>query len=78
MRRREFIKMIAGSAVAWPLVARAQQPGKVPRIGYLAPAGMQPRDEAFRQRLQELGYVEAKAAVFRRCMFFESMLRPVG
>jgi putative tryptophan/tyrosine transport system substrate-binding protein len=60
MRRRDFIKAIAGSAGAWPLAAGAQQPGKVARIGYLAPAGAGPRDEAFRQRLQELGYVEGK------------------
>jgi putative tryptophan/tyrosine transport system substrate-binding protein len=58
MRRRDFIRAIGGAAAAWPLAARAQQSGKVPRIGYLSPSAMQPRDEAFRQRLQELGYVE--------------------
>jgi putative ABC transport system substrate-binding protein len=61
MRRRDFIKAIAGSAGAWPLAAGAQQSGKVPRIGYLSPAGAMPRDEAFRQRLQELGYVDGKS-----------------
>jgi putative ABC transport system substrate-binding protein len=60
MRRREFIKVIAGSAAAWPLAAGAQQSGKVPRIGYLSPAGAMPRDEAFRHRLQELGYIDGK------------------
>src|SRR5262245_14222076 len=57
MRRREFIAGLGGVA-AMPLGARAQQSGKVARIGYLSPSARQPRDVAFRQRLQELGYVE--------------------
>jgi ABC-type uncharacterized transport system substrate-binding protein len=44
----------------------AQQSEKIPRIGYLSPAGVQPRDEAFRQRLQELGYVEGKTIIVER------------
>ena len=61
MRRREFI-MLVGSAVAWPLVARAQQPG-LPVIGFLSgdsPGDNSPSVEAFRQGLKETGYVEGR------------------
>jgi putative ABC transport system substrate-binding protein len=63
VRRRQFI-MLLGAAAAWPLGARAQQPGKLPRIGYLSPSsaasGFLGRDNAFREGLSELGYVERK------------------
>jgi ABC-type uncharacterized transport system substrate-binding protein len=54
MRRREFITLLGGGAVAWPLAARAQQPAKVPRIGIIDDA---PIWDYFRQGLRDLGYV---------------------
>jgi len=66
MRRREFITLLSGAAVAWPLTARAQQPSKIPRIGFLrfGPASaFAGRVEALRAGLRQLGYVEGKNIV---------------
>jgi putative tryptophan/tyrosine transport system substrate-binding protein len=62
MRRREFITLL-GSAAAWPLTARAQQSGKVWRIGILETISLAQNAlllSAFRQRLRQLGYVESQ------------------
>ena len=62
MRRRDFIKGIAGSAVVWPLVARAQQP-TVPVVGVLdprLPRNVQDLLRVFRQGLKDTGYVEGE------------------
>ena len=58
MRRREFVVLL-GSASAWPLAARAQRPGKVPRMGFLS-AGIPPADPAFWRAMNDLGYVEGQ------------------
>ena len=65
MRRRDFIKVIAGSAVAWPLAVRAQQPERMRRIGVLM--GYRENDlegpaffSAFREGLQKLGWIEGR------------------
>ena len=59
MRRRDFIKVIAGSASAWPLAARAQQQPKWGRIGWLSIAS-HPFIEGFRRGMLELGWREGE------------------
>ena len=61
MRRREFIALVGGAA-AWPVGAWAQQPAKVPRIGFLFYGSPESSLEidAFRQGLRELGYIEGQ------------------
>src|SRR5262245_14081294 len=61
MRRRDFITLLGGAAAAWPLAARAQQPGRVWRIGMLETTSVAlnaANFAAFRQSLRELGYIE--------------------
>jgi putative ABC transport system substrate-binding protein len=61
--RREFITLLGGAAAAWPLVAREQQPGKLPTIGFLGagtPLGWSHWVAAFVQRLRELGWIEGR------------------
>jgi ABC-type uncharacterized transport system substrate-binding protein len=65
MRRREFISLLGGAA-SWPLTARAQQVGKVYRIGILEPisaARNAANLNALRKGLRELGYVEGRNLV---------------
>jgi ABC-type uncharacterized transport system substrate-binding protein len=64
--RRTFISLIGGAAMAWPLAARAQQPAKLPTIGFLGviPASAQRTwTDAFVPRLRELGWIEGRTVV---------------
>lgn len=65
MRRRDFIRAVAGSAVAWPLASGAQQP-TAPVVGYLGadtPEGFGIRLTAFRKGLSEMGYDEGRNVI---------------
>jgi putative ABC transport system substrate-binding protein len=61
MKRREFILLVGGAAVPWALPARAQQPAKLPTIGFLGPTAPAPGwMAAFLDRLRDHGWVEGK------------------
>ena len=64
MKRREFLTLLGGATAGWPQVARAQQAGKIARIGYLASnLTNQSPLEAFRRGLRDLGYDEGRNVV---------------
>jgi putative tryptophan/tyrosine transport system substrate-binding protein len=74
MRRRDFITLLGGTAVAWPLAARAQS-AKVQRIAIVSPSapiadmsetGDQPAYVALFKELRRLGYVEGQNLVVQR------------
>jgi putative ABC transport system substrate-binding protein len=65
LKRREFITLLGGATVAWPLAARAQQPDQVRRIGALMAYAESDREgrafvTAFREGLQKLGWAEGR------------------
>jgi ABC-type uncharacterized transport system substrate-binding protein len=63
IERREFITLLGGAAAACPLAARAQQPAKLPTIGFLGaatPSSWSQWTSAFVQRLRELGWIEGR------------------
>jgi putative ABC transport system substrate-binding protein len=63
IRRREFMALLGGVAAAWPMAARAQQPGKLPTVGVLGATSASAWSRwiaAFVQRLSELGWIEGR------------------
>src|ERR1700676_4957878 len=69
MRRREFMTLLGGAAVAWPLAARAQQGGRMRRIGWLTPqskgSGTSARQlNAFKRALVDRGWIEGRNLAF--------------
>jgi putative tryptophan/tyrosine transport system substrate-binding protein len=65
MRRREFIALVGGTAVAWPLAARAQQTDSLRRVGILEPItkdrpGAQERYTAFLEAFEQLGWTPGR------------------
>jgi len=66
IRRREFITLLGVAAAAWPLAARAQQAGKIYRIGILNAGGpiLATNWKMFTDVLQESGWIEGKNLVF--------------
>src|SRR5580765_3013792 len=65
MKRREFILALGGAAVAWPRALRAEQPGRVRRIGVLVGASAdgidaKARHATFLQGLQQLGWTDGR------------------
>jgi putative ABC transport system substrate-binding protein len=63
MKRREFITLLGGTVIAWPLAVRAQQAGKLPTVGFLGQNTRSAGSEwtaAFVQRLRELGWTEGR------------------
>ena len=64
MKRREFITLLGGAAAGWPLTVRAQQSGRLIRLGFLGPTLNNPpaiaQYQAFRTQLGELGFREGQ------------------
>jgi ABC-type uncharacterized transport system substrate-binding protein len=63
VKRRQFITLLGGAGLAWPLAARAQQPGRLPTIGVLGTATAtvwSPWTAAFVQRLREFGWIDGR------------------
>jgi putative ABC transport system substrate-binding protein len=67
MRRREFITLVGGAAVTWPIAARAQQVDRMRRVGVLSGLAADGSDQlgqsivaTFSQALQQLGWIDGR------------------
>jgi putative ABC transport system substrate-binding protein len=68
LKRREFITLLGGTVIAWPLTVRAQGSAKRPTVGFLGtstPAGWTQWTAAFVQRLQELGWIDSRTVTIQ-------------
>ena len=68
MRRREFVTLLGGTAATWPIVARAQQAGRIARVGVLSPDPNNnpvtgPGYQVFLSELRKLGFTEGQNLV---------------
>ena len=66
LKRRDFITLLGGAPLAWPLAAQAQQAGKVVRIGWMSRATSatpDPTMDAFRGGMRERGYAEGQSFI---------------
>jgi hypothetical protein len=66
MGRREFVALLGGAAVTWPLAARGQEPAQIRRVGMLIGYAendpeTQARLAAFRQAFEQLGWTEGRS-----------------
>ena len=66
MKRREFITLLGGAAVVWPLAVRAEEAGKIPRIGYVRSGSFEndPYRQWFLRGMRELGWIDGRNISF--------------
>jgi putative ABC transport system substrate-binding protein len=69
LKRRKFLSLLASAVATWPIAVRAQQPGRLPTIGFIGPTTPRAHGSympAFVQRLHELGWIEGRTVAIER------------